>query len=737
MNTVRQSASLPPTLMVNDRAEAARPAGHDRTTLLVRRIAVVLAIFMIVSGVGLLIMRASYRDQVYPGVRVAGVELGGLSREQAIAAVSPAVHAFDAGSLTFTHQGQEWTAPYTQVGVSVNPASAVDAAMAIGRQGTVLDQLIDTVDVLRAPTDLPISVQLDPAALEAWLDTVDQQLGAAPRDASFTVIDGKVQLTPEVPGYTVDHSAVQAHVVADLAAPGSGSAELPVIVTTPAVTVNDLTPLVEKLNLALAVPVQVRGNGGIWTLPAADLGRFVVQDTVTTSDGTEAASLAMDLPALTAWLESEISPSIETEVKDAEVAWGENGLYAVTPSSDGVTLDAAGLATLVETSFFGAHGVVDAPMEIVKPAVDSENLDALGITTLLGTGTSIYAGSSDGRSHNVEVGAQILDGYLVPPRGEFSFNDAIGYISEDQGFVEAQVIAGERIGKDVGGGICQISTTVFRAAYLAGFPITEWWPHRFRIAFYEENGWTPGLDASILQPSADPASWDDFRFENATDHWLLVESWTDGASVVVNIYGPDTGWEVISDGPMTGEKFQMLKDEEVVDAELPPGSVNQVQQAAIGEEYSYYRTVKDSSGEVLWERSFYTKFYPKGNMWKVSPDMKGLSPADPEREIPPLEGEGTTGDGADDASSGGYVDPVTGEWVEPEHSSGSYGFIDPVTGIWVDASGGGFVDPSTGEWVDATGGGWVDPRTGEWVDASQGGWVDSVTGEWVQPGPGE
>ncbi|MFM8595157.1 MAG: VanW family protein [Chloroflexota bacterium] len=737
MNTVRQSASLPPTLMVNDRAEAARPAADDRATRFVRRIAVVLAIVMIGAGVGLLILRTSYRDQIYPGVRVAGVELGGLSREQAIAAVAPAVHAFDAGSLTFTHQGQEWTAPYAQVGVSVNPASAVDAAMAIGRQGSVLDQLIDTVDVLRAPTDLPISVQLDPAVLESWLDMVDSQLGADPQDAFFTVVGGKVQVTPEVLGYAVDHEAVQSHVVQDLASPGSEVEDLPVIVNNPSVTATDIQPLVEQLNLALAVPVQVRGNGGIWTLPAADLGRFVVQETVMASDGTPAAALAMDLPALTEWLQKEIAPSIETEVKDAEVAWGENGLYAVTPSSDGVTVNTGELASMVASSFFGAHGVVDAPMQVVKPAVDSDNLQALGITTLLGTGTSIYAGSSDGRSHNVEVGAEILDGYLVPPRGEFSFNDAIGYITEEQGFVVAQVIAGERIGKDVGGGICQVSTTVFRAAYLAGFPITEWWPHRFRIAFYEENGWSPGLDASILQPSPDPATWDDFRFENATDHWLLVESWTDGASVVVNIYGPETGWEVVSDGPMTGEKFQVLADEEVVDAELPPGSVNQVQQAAIGEEYSFYRTVKDGNGDVLWERSFYTKFYPKCNMWKVSPDMNGLSPADPDREIPPLEGEETPGDASDDESSGGYVDPVTGEWVEPEHSSGSYGFIDPVTGIWVDASGGGFVDPSTGEWVDASGGGWVDPRTGEWVDASQGGWVDSVTGEWVQPGPGE
>ncbi len=694
-------------------------------------------IILIVVGVGLLVFRATYRDRVYPGVRVAGVEIGGMSREEAIAAVSPALHTFDAGSLTFTLDGQQWSVPYTEVGVSVNPEAVVDAAFAIGRDGSAAERIADTVDTLRASTDLPAPVQLDAAALNAWLDTLDAQLSETPKDASLAIVDGNIQVTSDVSGYLIDREAVKAHVIEDIAVAGPETAMLPVVVTAPNVTVDDLQPKVEQLHLALSVPVQVVGNGGTWTLPPTELGTFVTQQQVTLPDGTQSIEFGMDLPALTAWLDEKIAPSIETEVTDAEVAWGSNGLYAVTPSSDGVTLDTTALAGLVAESFFGAHGVVEAPMEVAKPTIDSDNLQALGITTLLSTGTSIYAGSSDGRSHNVEVGARLLNGYLVPPHGEFSFNDAIGYISEDAGFVEAQVIAGERIGKDVGGGICQVSTTVFRAAYLAGMPITEWWPHRFRIAFYEENGWTPGLDASILQPSDDPATWDDFRFENPTDHWLLVESWTDGASVVVNLYGPETGWEVISDGPMSGQKFQMLPDEEVVDAELEPGTVNQVQQAAIGEEFSYYRTVKDANGDVLWERSFYTKFYPKGNMWKVSPDMKGLSPYDPDRELPPLEDDGTGETAADGASAGGYVDPVTGEWVEPEHSSVSFGFVDPVTGIWVDAGNGGFVDPSTGQWVDATGGGWVDPRTGDWVDASTGGWEDPVTGQWVQPGPGE
>jgi vancomycin resistance protein YoaR len=272
-------------------------------------------------------------------------------------------------------------------------------------------------------------------------------------------------------------------------------------------------------------------------------------------------------------------------------------------------------------SFFGSGGTVEAPVTYVKPAIDSTNLDKLGITTLLGSGQSNYSGSSDGRATNVAVGASLLNGTLIPPQSEFSFNDSIGWIDEDKGFVEAQVIDGEKIGQDIGGGICQVSTTVFRAAYLAGLPVTEWWPHRFRIGFYEYDGWDPGLDASILQPTEDPATWADFKFENPSSSWMLVESWTDGVNVVVNIYG------LILGTTSRPQDRPGAKDADAGPTEVVDESSTQERDAGAGggdrRGALPYRVVRDRNGELLWERSFYTKYFPRGDVWKVSADMKG------------------------------------------------------------------------------------------------------------------
>jgi vancomycin resistance protein YoaR len=252
----------------------------------------------------------------------------------------------------------------------------------------------------------------------------------------------------------------------------------------------------------------------------------------------------------------------------------------------------------------------------------------LGITTKLAVGDSNFDGSESGRATNIMVGASLLNGTLVPPRSEFSFNHSIGEIRAELGYVEAPVVDGERIGKDIGGGICQVSTTVFRAAFFAGLPITEWHPHRYRLGFYELDGYAPGLDASILQPEGNPFGGGDFKFENPSDSWILIESYVDGPRVYVIIYGPDLGYTIqVSEPWYPQEVIPPTEDIEIVDDQLPAGTIQQSEYAQSGMEVAYQRTVLDKDGNELWDRTFDTFFYSRGNVYKVSPDMRGQSPA--------------------------------------------------------------------------------------------------------------
>ena len=635
----------------------------------------VAALLGLAIAVVLLTVRATHAERIFPDVTVADVPVGGMPIQQAGVALAERAEAIESSPITFIHGDQSWTATLRDVGVSIDENEALERAVAFGREDSAFRRLRSAVALARSGEQLAMPISLDYQQLDRWFDEIDRGLGTPPRNASVEIQGSVVVIVPEVDGVVMDRDQARAEIESQLLNLTPIEAKLPVSTKIATIRAADLEPARELLLRAMSNPIQVTNGGGLWTLPTTDLAQFLRQDVDLGNGGAPAIRLGLDREKLAAWLDERLGAAIETEPVDAEVGWNGERLISVEPSVDGVRLDAAKLAERVEGSFFGNGGTVEVPVTHVKPTIDSANLDKLGITTFLGSGQSNYSGSSDGRSTNVAVGARLLNGTLIPPWGEFSFNESIGWIDEDKGFVEAQVIDGEEIGQDIGGGICQVSTTAFRAAYLAGLPITEWWPHRFRIGFYEYDGWEPGLDASILQPTEDPATWADFKFENPSSHWMLVESWTDGVNVVVNIYGADLGYKVESTGPTWGDKAQMLAPQEVVDAELDPGTVSLVQVAAIGEELSHYRVVRDRNGELLWERSFYTRYFPSADIWKVSPDMKGQAPIDRDVKFPPLPPSGVDSIGW---FPGAEVAAPQEEWVAPEEA-----WTPPAEDEWV------------------------------------------------------
>jgi len=593
---------------------------------LARRVALVSGLAALALALVLGVLRTAYDGRVYPAVHVGGLDLGGLSREEARAALQGRADALEQGTVTFTHAGQSWAPSLRELGARFEVGVSLERAYDLGRESSASDRLRTMSSLARRDQGIPLAMTFDHAVIGGWFDRVDEELGLPPHDAYLNVAAGSVTIVPEVEGTIVDRPVATAAVLDGLRHLRSVAAPLPVVEKVALVRAGDLTPARDRLATALAQPVRVSFGQGSWTLAPSDLGAFVVQRVDPAKRGAEAHSIALDTPKLAAWLDERIAPSVNRDPTDATVGWNE-GLVSVETSQDGLRLRAAELAANVERSLFGDHAPLQLPVDVIRPTVDSNNLGALGVTTPLGRGDSNYDGSKAGRATNVEVGASRMNGTLIPPGGEFSFNNAIGVINEENGFVEAQVIDGERIGKDIGGGICQVSTTVFRAALLAGMPISEWWPHKYRIPFYEYDGWAPGLDASILQPTEDPSTWGDFRFLNPTDSWLLVESWTTGSIVVVNIYGADLGYQVEMEGPVFGKIIPIDPDLEVVDATLDPGTIDHTEAPQEGGEVIHHRTVYGADGAVLREDQWYTLFYSRGNVWQVSPDMQCQSPA--------------------------------------------------------------------------------------------------------------
>ena len=178
----------------------------------------------------------------------------------------------------------------------------------------------------------------------------------------------------------------------------------------------------------------------------------------------------------------------------------------------------------------GQHTVDLTFREVLPDVTDSATGADLGITELVSAESTFFYGSDDGRIQNIVTAAGQFHGLLVPPGATFSMVDNIGDISLDSGYAEAWIIYGDRTVKGVGGGVCQVSTTLFRTVFFGGYPVVERWPHSYRVYYYElaqsgaVNENMAGLDATVYAPVVD------FKFTNDTPYWLLMETYVDVAA---------------------------------------------------------------------------------------------------------------------------------------------------------------------------------------------------------------
>lgn len=620
---------------VSLRDDAARPAAGraSRRGLLARaarlapRLLLLAAATLLLGALAMFAFRAVFSDRIYPAVVAGDVEVGGMTVDQAAAATRQRAAEIEASTVTFRHGDRTWTPTFGELGATVDVDTTVKAAYALGRDENAVSRLDFTAELLRDDQVVPLRVSVDRAALDRWFDRVDADIGHPAVDATIRIDGTDVTISPDATGTVVDRDLATAMVLETVASLRPSTVDLPTRVERPEVTAADLEETAASLQQALSAPVLVTFEGRTWDLAPAELAPFVHVAVVTDGDRRD-VQMTLARGELAAWLRDRFSGEINRAPVDARIAWSAaDGLVVLDPSVDGAAMRADAFAGLIETSFLDRQGPVEVPVVLTKPTIDDDNLGALNIDGLLGRGDSNYGDLNIERDTNIEVATGYLNGTLVPPGEEFSFNGAIGEITKDMGYVESGVIVNGRASTDDGGGVCQVSTTVFRAAIFAGLPITDWAEHTQRLPVYERDGWSAGFDASILQwAGGDPDEWGDLKFTNDTGGYLLVQAWTDYPYLIVEIYGNDDGRTVDVGDAQVWEGSDFPADIEVVDESLPEGSMRQTEWPRMPAEAVFLTTVTYADGTVR-EQEFYSVYEGSGNVWTVSPDMAGSSPA--------------------------------------------------------------------------------------------------------------
>lgn len=598
--------------MAKDRKQTSRPKRVKQspiiTVFLVLTCLVVLAnITAFIGAAGYLIY---YDGLILPGVSVWGVDLSAMTPETAEAALQGRFDYPQAARITFTDGDSEWEVTTGELGVQFDAARTVEAAYQVGRRQNPLVSISEAITAFKDGAVVPPAIVYDQTMTQAVLDQIATETNRPVIDAGIMIRDLEVVTSPSQIGRTLD-PVPTLHTLGELITSlKSGEVPLSIVETPPRIADTDqLAEMIRTIlsdDLTIVIEEPYPGDPGPWGATRQALADMLIIERVTLNDSTDAYQLKLNNGQFHLFLEP-LAPQVASEPVNTLYHFNdETGLLEIaTPDREGRTLNIPGTIERIEADLLAGQHVIPLVFDLEEPEFNDDTTgEELGITQLVSSATTYFYGSSAGRRSNVREAASRFNGIIVRPGEEFSFNHFLGDVSLESGFEEAYIIHAGRTISGVGGGVCQVSTTAFQAAFYAGFPITERTPHAYRVGYYE-SGEGAGMDATVYSPLVD------FRFVNDTPYHLLIETFTDvvEATVTFRFYSTSDGRTVQKDGPYISNIVPHGPTIYEESAEMAPGQTRQVDFAVDGADVTIRRYVY-RDGELLSEDTFFSRYYP-------------------------------------------------------------------------------------------------------------------------------
>ena len=541
-----------------------------------------------------------YSRNIIPGVNVAGkINLSGRSVADAQKILEEKVSLLTGQKLVLslreaTSGGEKvvrYDLPFSQVGVAFDVASTGEKAYLVGRSGSLPEDLKNEIQALRTGKTVPLEYQIDEEKLNGFVAVVGKDWNEPPKNAAFSLAGGKLTINPSRTGVIVDAGYVGG-VIRQMINELELSKDLRLELVTPAISATDLETVKPELEMILTNPPTVSGLGQRWPLtPESVLALINFEKN---SEGWMALRVDREkVSQLVADFSSQLNISPRGQIIEVSGA----RVVKFVPQRTGYEVDRFEGATLISRALLQASpsAVVALPLREL-PAPKTTN--SYGITDLLGEGKTNFAGSIPGRIHNLTLASSRINGILVPPGDIFSFNNAVGEVTAAAGYDEAYIISEGRTVLGTGGGLCQVSSTIFRAALNAGLPIVKRTAHAYRVHYYEP---PVGFDATVYGPSVD------FQFRNDTKNYLLVTNEIVGEDLYFRFYGTNDGRQVAIKGPFISREVAPPAPLYQEDASVASGQTVQVDWSAWGADAVFYRTVR-RGGEVLQNDTFQSHY---------------------------------------------------------------------------------------------------------------------------------
>jgi vancomycin resistance protein YoaR len=494
--------------------------------------------------------------RIHPGVQVGALDVGGRTESEARAAIAAFVAEQSATPVTAQAGGESWEVTASTISLSVDATTLAGEAFAIGR-GAFGPMLADRLRAVFGGVTVPLSLSCDETALAALVLSMNETVATPPIDAGVSVEGVAVTRIEPADGIGVGEKEAR-----ELLLPAFVSSdrvvEFELGPIPPAVDSDGVQQAYEDALKMVSAPLTLFYADKQWEVPAETIGGWIGFRRL---EGVEPVTL--EAYVVSEDVSATVLPMVAEVGKPARDAGFSvsSGTVSIVPAEDGLQADAADLALKLDSVLTGTgERRAELTMHRGEPEITTAVAQSMGIVERISTFTTDYAASNKPRVNNIHILADALDGTLIPPGGTFSFNGTIGERTAAKGYQEANAIVNGKLVPQLGGGICQVGTTIFNTVFFSGLPVVERHNHSQCISHYPT-----GRDATV--------SWGgpDFRFKNDTPNWILIATGYSSSTVTISLYGTDPGYQVTYDtGAWTDIKDPPIK--EVPDPTLPAGS---------------------------------------------------------------------------------------------------------------------------------------------------------------------
>ena len=589
---------------------------------IITRLIIVVGVAVIVLFSICLFFNLTYAQTIFPHTYVGGVDLSNKTYGQAKEILNQKIQATTDKTLEVRFDLEKDTVSASEIGLTYDLQKNLDLAWSVGRQGNLARIIKEQVYAIFSFNRKSAIFLYNETLLNQKISDHAKKVDVPEQDATVAIKNLVPSIKSEQTGKQIDQALAKKEiekVFANFFA--IETVQLQTQEIKPKVTADSANDALALTKQILTNTINIKAKDKSFALEPKDFASWIKyqpNQELISRNWVLKASIDKDLVGKYV---DDLSKQVNQDAKDAKFSVENGHVTTFQVEQTGYELDQQAAVAKISEAILGSNSKLDLTVKTITPDIKSDSVTTNGIKELVAEGATSWKGSPANRIHNLTLGSKNISGTIVKPGEEFSTIKAIGPIDTEHGFLKELVIKnGNQVVPDVGGGLCQVSTTLFRAAMNAGLKITERTNHSFRVSYYEP---PVGMDATIYDPKPD------FRFVNNMSTPILVWATSSENGLSFQIYGAKDGRTSEISDPVLSNYIDPPDPIYTETDTMDPGAIRQVERATRGVTATFHYKVTAKDGEVLQDQNFVSKYIPIANTFLYGPgaDVPNSNPA--------------------------------------------------------------------------------------------------------------